>query len=95
MSRRPVAVCALKVVVWALGLDYILFLCNIGRKHAHKQKVYMQAERGIVRGEGLLVGFGSSEWLTSSNLAPLFIMTPNTVGENATIGNFTVSLKCV
>lgn len=55
----------------------------------------MQAERGTVRGEGLLVGFGSSEWLTSSNLAPLFIMTPNTVGENATIGNFTVSLKCV
>lgn len=33
--------------------------------------------------------------MTSSNLAPLFIMTPNTVGENATIGIFTVSLKRV
>lgn len=45
MSRRPVAVCTLKVVVWALGLDYILFLCNIGRKHMRTSKKFTCKQR--------------------------------------------------
>lgn len=78
------------VVVWAVGLDYIFifYVTLVENICAQAQRLHASRERESRGGEGPLVGFGSSEWLTSSNLAPLFIMTPNTVGENATIGNF-------